>query len=121
VPKKVLLVDDTETVLLFEKTLLRGTGHELRTANNGRKALDAVAADPPDLILMDIMMPEMDGIEACRHLKEDPSTNTIPVVMVTTKGEPLMVERAFEAGCDDYVTKPLDKMELLSKVRTYLA
>ncbi len=119
--KKVLLVDDTETVLLFEKTMLRATGHTLSTAKNGRLALEAVKDNRPDLILMDIMMPELDGIEACRALKSDPKTREIPVVMVTTKGEPVMVERAFEAGCDDYVTKPLDKMELLSKVNTYLS
>jgi CheY-like chemotaxis protein len=65
-------------------------------------------------------MPELDGIETCRRLKGDPGTNTIPVVMVTTKGEPQMVERAFQAGCNDYITKPLDRMELLSKVNTYL-
>jgi len=119
--KKVLLVDDTETVLLFEKTLLRATGHALATAKNGRLALEAVEDSRPDLILMDIVMPELDGIETCRVLKSNPKTREIPVVMVTTKGEPVMVERAFEAGCDDYVTKPLDKMELLSKVNTYLA
>ena len=114
--KKVLLVDDTETVLLFEKTMLRGVGYQLETARNGRLALEAVAKNPPDLILLDIMMPELDGVSTCRELKNDPATKHIPVVMVTTKGEPEMVERAFEAGCDDYITKPLDKLELLSKV-----
>lgn len=119
--KKVLLVDDTDTVLLFEKTLLRGTGYQLRTAKNGRLALDEVGRDPPDLVLLDIMMPELDGIATCRALKEDPQTRHIPVVMVTTKGEPQMAQRAFEAGCDDYITKPLDRLELLSKVKAFLA
>ncbi len=118
--KAILLVDDTETVLLFEKMMLKSEGFRLRTAKNGVQALESVQDEAPDLILLDIMMPELDGVETCRRLKSDPATQAIPVVMVTTKGEPEMVERAFEAGCDDYVTKPLDKMELVSKVSTYL-
>ncbi len=118
-PKSILLVDDTETVLLFEKTMLRGLGFELRIARNGEKALEEVQKGAPDLILLDIVMPGLDGIETCRRLKDNPETSHIPVVMVTTKGEPEMVERAFEVGCDDYITKPLDKMELLAKVNTY--
>ena len=118
--KTILLVDDTETVILFEKTMLKGSGFQIRTAKNGRLALDEVKKAKPDLILLDIMMPELDGIETCRALKGDPETNQIPVVMVTTKGEPEMVEKAFQAGCNDYITKPLDKMELLAKVSTYL-
>ena len=118
--KKVLLVDDTETVSLFEKMMLRDLSLSLRTASNGICALEEVGKNPPDLILLDVVMPELDGIETCRRLKENPATKDIPVVMVTTKGEPEMVERAFEAGCDDYITKPLDKIELLSKVTTFI-
>jgi CheY-like chemotaxis protein len=119
--KRILLVDDTDTVLLFEKMILRGSGIELRTAKNGLIALEEVAKEHPDLILLDIMMPELNGIEVCQKLKADPDTKEIPIIMVTTKGEPKMVEQAFRAGCDDYITKPLDKVELLSKVNTYLA
>ena len=118
--RNILLVDDTETVLMFEKMMLNGSGFRLRTARNGNEALSSVASNRPDLILMDIMMPELDGIETCRRLKGDPGTKDIPVVMVTTKGESNMVERAFEAGCDDYITKPIDKMELIAKVNTHL-
>jgi CheY-like chemotaxis protein len=73
-----------------------------------------------DLILLDIIMPEMDGIEMCRKIKGDPTTKEIPIIMVTTKGEPDKVEQAFLAGCDDYVTKPIDKVELIDKVKKYL-
>ncbi len=118
--KTILLVDDTETVLLFENMMLKNAGVELRTARDGVQALEEVKKNPPDLILLDIMMPELDGISTCRRLKEDPATRAIPIVMVTTKGEPEMVEKAFRAGCDDYITKPLDKIELLTKVTTYL-
>ena len=118
--KRVLLVDDTETVLLFEKTMLQSAGFELRVARNGNQALAEVKKAKPHLILLDIVMPELDGIETCRRLKSDPETQQIPVVMVTTKGEPDMLERAFQAGCDDYITKPLNKIELLSKVSTFV-
>jgi CheY-like chemotaxis protein len=118
--KTILLVDDTETMLMFERTMLKGSGFLIRVAHNGNQALEEVQKARPDLILLDIMMPELDGIETCRRLKGDAGTNTIPVVMVTTKGEPEMVEKAFQAGCNDYITKPLDKMELLAKVTTYL-
>ena len=118
--KKILLVDDTETVLLFEKMMLKGCGYELVTARDGSQALEIVGNSPPDLILLDIMMPVLNGIETCRRLKGDPKTKDIPVLMVTTKGEPEMVEQAFTAGCNDYLTKPIDKIELLSKVKTYI-
>jgi CheY-like chemotaxis protein len=120
VAKSVLLVDDSETVLMFERLILRGTGLHLRTANTGTQALAEVERDPPDLILLDVVMPGISGIETCRTLKNDARTRGIPVVMVTTKGEPETVERAFAAGCNDFVTKPIDKNELLAKVQQFL-
>jgi CheY-like chemotaxis protein len=118
--KSILLVDDTETILLFEQMMLKRTGYQLRTAKSGTLALAEVAKGAPDLILLDIMMPDLDGIETCRRLKENPETAHIPIVMVTTKGEQPMVDRAFEAGCNDFITKPLDLTELMAKVRAYL-
>ena len=118
--KKVLLVDDTETVLMFEKMMLAGTGHQIVTAKNGVEALKVAEEVCPDIILLDIMMPEMDGIETCQRLKDSAKTKDIPVVMVTTKGDPDRVERAYSAGCNDYLTKPLDKLDLLAKVRKHL-
>ena len=118
--KTILLVDDMETVLLFEKTMLKGSGVTLRTAKNGALALKEIEQSPPDLVLLDVMMPELDGIETCRRIKQDEKTRHIPVVMVTTKGEPEMVQKAIDAGCNDFITKPLDKTELLSKVRAHL-
>lgn len=118
--KTILLVDDMETVILFEKTMLKGSGFTLRTAKNGALALKEIAQSPPDLILLDVMMPELDGIETCRRIKQDQKTRHIPVVMVTTKGEPEMVQKAIDAGCNDFITKPLNKSELLSKVHAHL-
>jgi CheY-like chemotaxis protein len=118
--KKILLVDDTKTVLMFETMMLRGGGYRLSTACDGEDALKKVEQDRPDLIILDIMMPVLNGIDTCKHLKSNADTMDIPVVMVTTKGEPEMVEKAFEAGCNDYLTKPVDKIELLTKVRAHL-
>jgi CheY-like chemotaxis protein len=118
--KRLLLVDDSETVIQFEKLILRGMGYDLATAKNGKLALEAVKAGKPDLILLDLMMPEMDGLETLRHLKQDPQTQHIPVIMVTTKGDPEMASQAVAAGCNDYITKPVDRTELLAKLRTHL-
>ncbi len=118
--KLILVVDDTETVLIFTKMMLAGQAAEVRVARNGVEALKRVEEQAPDLILMDIVMPELDGVETCRRLKSDPRTGDIPVVMVTTKGNPEKVEEAFAAGCDDYLTKPFGKLDLLAKVRRYM-
>ncbi len=118
--KLILVVDDTETVLIFTKMMLAGQAAEIVVARNGVEALQRVEEQAPDLILMDIMMPELDGVETCRRLKSNPRTGDIPVVMVTTKGNPEKVEEAFAAGCDDYLTKPFGKLDLLAKVRRYM-
>ncbi len=118
--KRILLVDDTETVLMFEKLMLQRTGYEIATAKNGKAALTSIAERRPSLVVLDIVMPEMDGIETCRRIKNDPVTRDIPVIMVTTKGEPERVEEAFVAGCNDYLTKPIDRIELLGKIRSFL-
>ena len=119
--KKILLVDDTRTVIMSEKMMLSGQGYDIDIASNGIEAIDKVAKDRPDIILLDIMMPQMNGIDTCTNLKNNPETRDIPVIMVTTKGESDMIEKAFEAGCDDYVTKPIDKLLLLSKIRNFIA
>ena len=117
---KVLIVDDTETMRLYEQMLLSGQGYELELAENGVQALDKIKANKPNLILLDIMMPEMDGIECCRRIKSEDGTRDIKVVMVTTKSEYEKVKEAFAAGCDDYVTKPINRVELLSKLKELL-
>lgn len=117
--KKVLLVDDSSTVLLMERTLL-SRSYEVVSARDGREGIDMALAEKPDLILMDVMMPRMNGLDAVRHLRSDPETSDIPVIMVSTRGELQCIESGYESGCNDYVTKPFSGVELLAKVRNCL-
>ena len=114
--KKILIVDDAETVLLMERMILNRE-YDLVTARDGREAVAKASAERPDLILMDIVMPEMNGFEACRKIREQENTSDIPVILVTTRGEPANVETGFQSGCSDYVTKPINSVELLAKIR----
>jgi CheY-like chemotaxis protein len=116
----ILLVDDADTILMIERLILDQEGYALITAKNGKQAVEKALAEKPDLILMDIMMPEVDGFEACKRLRQLEATRTIPIIMVTTRSEQANVENGFNSGCNDYVTKPIDRMELVSKIRNYL-
>ncbi len=118
--KKVLLVDDSATILMMEKMILAKLSLELVTAVNGEDAVTKATADPPDLILMDVVMPQMNGIEACRRIREQEATRTTPIIMVTTRGEMQNMESAYASGCNDYVTKPINSAELVAKMRNYL-
>ncbi len=118
--KKILLVDDSATVLLLERMILSKDDYEIVTAKDGREGVEKAGTERPDLILMDVVMPRMDGFEACRKLRERDETRSIPIIMVTTRGELASVETGYESGCNDYVTKPIDGLELLAKVRSCL-
>jgi CheY-like chemotaxis protein len=118
--KKILLVDDSSTVLLMEKMILSKSEYDVVTARDGLEGVEKARAERPDLILMDVVMPRMDGFEAVRKLREDESTRAIPVIMVTTRGELQSVETGYASGCSDYVTKPINGLELLTKVRSCL-
>ncbi len=118
--RKILLVDDSPTALLMEQMLLGKASYELILAKNGKEGIERALAEHPDLILMDIVMPAVDGLEACRRLRADPSASATPIIMVTTRGEMRVVEDGYRSGCSDYVTKPIDGHELLSKVRSLL-
>lgn len=119
--KKILLVDDSKTILLTERMILGNGSYELITALDGHEGVEKARAELPDLILMDVVMPRMNGFEACRRIRAGETTSHIPVIMVTTRGELESVEAGYESGCADYVIKPIDAHELLAKVRSYLA
>ena len=117
--KKILLVDDSATTLMMEQLMLRGQAYRIVTARNGREAVAAARNEKPDLILLDVVMPEMNGFEACRRIRQEESAQ-MPIIMVTPSDEEQHVQSSFRSGCSDYITKPINRMELLSKVRGYL-
>lgn len=117
--KKILVVDDSQVVLMKARMIL-GTRYEPVFATNGEEAVEKALEEDPDLILMDVVMPKMDGFEACRSIRDNPDTNGIPIIMVTTRGEPVNVEMGYASGCNDYITKPIDGAELLRKLENLL-
>jgi signal transduction histidine kinase len=117
---KVLIVDDEPTNLMVLEGLLSPLQYDLRQAANGSEALESVAANPPDLILLDVMMPGMSGFEVCRRLKSRPGTQFIPIVLVTALADRDSRVTGIEAGADDFITKPVDAHELRARVRSLL-
>jgi len=116
----VLIVDDVAGSARLIASLLAPEGYALRTADDGVGALQLVQADPPDLVLMDVMMPLVDGFEACRAIKRDPATRLIPVVLVTSLGDTASRVRGLDAGADDFISKPINALELRARVRSLL-
>jgi DNA-binding response OmpR family regulator len=120
-PAKVLIVDDNEqNAELLQVYMQEIGGIETIVAANGIEAIDAVAASHPDLILLDVMMPQMSGYEVCRQLKSDSTTRDIPVIMITALNESSDYERGMESGADDFLTRPLNRVEFLARVRSLL-
>ena len=119
--KKILVVDDSKTALFMVTTILRKAPYKVVTASDGQEAVEVAAAEKPDLILMDVIMPRMTGFEACREIRRREDTRSIPVILVTTRGEAENIESGFDSGCSDYVTKPINGQELLAKVRDHIA
>jgi CheY-like chemotaxis protein len=115
--KKVLLVDDSTTALLMEQMILKNRADfELIVARDGQEAVEKTLAELPDLIVMDVVMPRMTGIEACKQIRSQDHTRHIPIILVTTRGEPENVEIGYASGCNDYVTKPINGAELITKI-----
>jgi two-component system alkaline phosphatase synthesis response regulator PhoP len=116
---KILVVDDSSTVLIMEELLLRRK-YEVVKATGGMQALRLAAEQRPDLILLDIVMPDIDGLETCRLLRGMEATKATPIIMVTTRGEQKTMATAYANGATDYVTKPIDHKDLLDKVERCL-
>ena len=117
---RVLVVDDNENNREIVSRLLEREGYEVSTAENGALALEQIKSQPPDLVLLDVMMPVMDGIEACKRMKDDPDSRLIPVVIMTALGQVDDRVRAIQAGADDFLTKPVNRGELLARIQTSL-
>jgi adenylate cyclase len=115
----ILVVDDTPQNIRLAEALLAPGGYEIAAAASGAEALDCIEASSPDLVLLDLLMPGMDGVAVCRAIRENPETAILPVIMVTALGEEQKV-RAIDAGADDFIARPIDPAELLARIRSLL-
>jgi CheY-like chemotaxis protein len=121
VPSTVLIADDNEQNLELLIAYLDGMeGVRVVTARDGAETLEKIRAEKPDLVLLDIMMPKMSGFEVCRKVKADPALKSIPVVMVTALNEMGDIERGVECGTDDFLSKPINRLELVTRVKSLL-
>src|SRR6266540_1044460 len=118
--EKVLIVDDDDDILLIVQTILTSAGYTTFIARNGREGLDMALRLQPDLILLDVMMPELSGWEVCTTLKNAPETRQTPIAMMTVKSEIRDLITGMQVGADDYITKPFTRKKLLSTVRRLL-
>jgi CheY-like chemotaxis protein len=120
--KKVLLVDDSASSRLMHRILIsQRTGCEVICATDGAEALRAVANEIPDLILMDVMMPTIDGLEVCRRVRQDERTRGVPVILLTFKTDADSEKLGFESGCNEYLKKPIEESQLLQVLTRYLS
>jgi PleD family two-component response regulator len=119
-PPRILIADDDPLSAELLEAHLGESEYELRTASDGEQALQTVAAWHPDLILLDVMMPRISGFEVCKRLRGDPATRDIAILMITALDQPSDIERAVEAGTEDFLSKPINKAELLLRVRSLL-
>ena len=117
---KILVVDDHPSNIKVLRARLEAEGHEVLEALNGVDALDIVTQQKPDLVLLDIMMPGMDGYEVCRRIKEQKCTDFVPVIMVTARTETEAIVNGLEQGADEYITKPFEPLELMARVKSML-
>jgi len=118
--KRILVVDDDENILSLERTILEQKGFHVTTAGGGAEALKLLAGEAFDLILLDVMMPEIDGFTVCRRIKEDPRTKAVPVIFLTAKGGGEALAEGFDSGAMMYINKPFTANKLLTIVNTML-
>jgi DNA-binding response OmpR family regulator len=118
--KRVLVVDDEPNIVMSLEFLMRRAGFEVSVARNGREALDALEGSPPDLLLLDVMMPEFDGYEVCERIRARPEWCGTKIVMLTARGREVERERGLSLGADAYVTKPFSTRDLVEQVKRML-
>jgi two-component system, OmpR family, alkaline phosphatase synthesis response regulator PhoP len=118
--KRILVVDDEIYIVHILEFTLTMEGYEVLTAADGEEALRKIEQDRPDLVVLDIMMPKMDGYEVCRRLRDDEDLRTLPVILLSAKGRPIDRETGLEVGADDYIVKPFSPRRLLEKIRELL-
>jgi len=118
--ERVLIVDDDPDIVRLVRYNLSHSGYEVQSAGTGREALELVQKQPPDLVVLDVMLPDVDGLEVCRTLRQQFSSRRIPILMLTARGEEIDRVVGFELGADDYVSKPFSPRELVLRVKSIL-
>ena len=118
--RSVLVVDDEPNIVLSLEYLLQQAGYEVRVARSGEEAVTAIAARVPDLIVLDVMMPTLDGYHVCETIRADPKLRSVRILMLTAKSRDVEREKALALGADDYITKPFSTRELVERVKTIL-
>lgn len=118
--ERILIVDDDPDIVRLVSYNLTQAGFQIDTADTGRSAIEKAQGHPPDLIILDVMLPDVDGMEVCRSLRSQPSSKRIPIVMLTARGEEIDRVVGFELGADDYVMKPFSPRELVLRVKSIL-
>ena len=119
--RSVLVVDDEPNIVLSLEFLMKQAGYAVRVARDGEAALDAVKADPPELILLDVMMPKRDGFDVCQTIRANPDWRNVKIVLLTAKGRDIEREKGMALGADDYITKPFSTREVVDRVKQLLA
>ena len=117
---KILVVDDEPTIVRLMEFILARQGHEMIVAVNGEEALQKIQAEQPDLVLLDIMMPRIDGYEVAQRLRADPATATLPIIMLSAKAQEEDIRKGIDVGVDEYITKPFSPEHLVHVVADYL-
>lgn len=119
--KSVLIADDEPNIVISLEFLLEQAGYRIRVAHDGQEALEAIQRQPPDLVLLDVMMPNLSGYDLCQKIRENPAWQHMRIVMLTAKGREVEASKGLALGADAYITKPFSTQELLAQVRDLLA
>jgi twitching motility two-component system response regulator PilG len=120
IKKKILIVEDEDTLLKLEATLLTSKGYDVEGVMNGQSALESMLTFKPDLVLLDIMIPGVDGFEVCQRIKDNPATKDIPVIMLTAKKSREDMERGEQVGADWYITKPFKSAMVIETIQKFI-
>lgn len=119
--RSILVVDDEPNIVMSLEFLIKQAGYEVRVARDGEAALQAIEEQPPDLVLLDVMMPKRDGFDVCETIRANPAWKDIPIIMLTAKGRDVEREKGLALGADAYITKPFSTREAMERIKQFLS